>query len=136
MRNIIPSILLIMGILFSMAVDAQESGALDGKKFLIQLKRKGWKPSRWKQDTLFFYEGKVVAIGLEERERFHGRSYHPVLKETKTGTIVEFSYWNYNGTGSKLEISGTVNSDQIEGKAIWRSLAGEQQYKFTGVLVM
>ena len=122
----------------SNSILAQDSTYLDENSYKVKMTQLSGSIIHppWDIDTFIFKSGKMYSVRMKREEGFRRALYIASISNADHNPIIKFTYFNSNRGGSTLGIQGTVQGNLIEGTAQWKSLSGENEYTFTGTLLV
>ena len=107
---------------------------LDGKVFLVELTEEGGKKKSI-SDELSFKSDKFKSKTMGEKNKFDAALYIAVVDSSSGEKILNFETETKNDSDELITWKGTVNNEEIEGKAVWTKKGKvKKEYSFSGSL--
>lgn len=124
--------------LFSSGVFAQKKKKdteLNGKIFTIELNEENGKKTKPISDEISFKSDKFFSKAMDEKNDFGASNYGVSVDSSSGEKIINFEAESTNKSEESLNWKGTVNNDEIEGKAVWSKKGKiKKEYSFSGSL--
>jgi hypothetical protein len=109
---------------------------LDGKTFQVTFMEAGKKKAASTPDEILFRTDKLNSNFMLKENNFTASEYASSIDSTAGNKIINFSSDSQNASGDRLKWSGSVDGENIQGKAIVSDKKGnlKKEYAFTGKL--
>jgi hypothetical protein len=109
---------------------------LEGKTFQVTFTEQGKKKAEPAADEILFRTDKINSNYMLKENNFTASSYTATVDSTSGSPVISFSSDSKNADNDKLNWSGTIKGESIEGKASMTDKKGnpKKEYTFTGKL--
>jgi hypothetical protein len=109
---------------------------LDGKTFQVTFTEQGKKKDAPAADEILFRLDKINSNYMLKENNFTASAYSATADSTSGTSIISFSSDSKNADNDKLKWEGTVNGENIQGKATMTDKKGniKKEYAFSGKL--